>query len=289
MESFSRKEKLIFDNNRGQTFEISVLSPFYLDSAEGLENMENDFYTTKNYAEDGESVTGSNVKARNIIINGRIRLDKEINRPTMIKFFNPKHDFTLMYTDGEIDRFIKCKVEKTPVISKSPYPEFLISLFCPKPWWYAKEIKTNIALWTGAFEFPLEIPEETGIEMGYREPSLIVNVNNTSDNIAPLRLEFRALGSLTNPSIINVETQETILIEKDMISGDVISVSTERGNEYVRLTRNGVVTNVFNYFALESNPHLSLDVGDNLLRYNASKNVDNLEVSIYFTPQYVGV
>lgn len=289
MESFSKKEKLVFDNNKGQTFEISVLSPFFLDAAEGLENMENDFYTTKNYAEDGQSITGSNVKPRNIIINGRIRLNKEINRPKLTKFFNPKHEFTLTYTDGNIERFIKCRVEKTPVISKEVYPSFLISLLCPKPWWYAREVKTEIALWTGSFEFPLEIPEDTGIEMGYREPSLIVNVNNTSDNIAPLRLEFKAIGSLENPFIINVETKETILIEKKMIAGDVISINTERGNEYVHLTRNGETTNIFNYFALESNPHLSLDVGDNLLRYDALQNVDNLEVIIYFSPQYVGV
>jgi hypothetical protein len=287
--SFSRKEKLIFDDNRGQTFEISVLSPFFLDEAEGLDSMENEFYTTKNYAEDGETVSGSNVKTRNIVINGRIRIDKDINRAKMIKFFNPKHDFTLMYTDGEVERFIKCKVEKTPVISKSAFPEFMISLLCPKPWWFAREIKTDIALWVGTFEFPLEIPADTGIQMGYREPSLIVNVNNTSDNPAPLRLEFRALGSLTNPSIINVETQELIKIEKDMVAGDIISVNTERGNEYVRLTRNGVTTNIFNSLTLESNPHLAIDVGDNLLRYDAETNVDNLEVSLYFTPQYVGV
>ncbi|MGG2091925.1 phage tail family protein [Bacillus sp. S13(2024)] len=289
MESFSRKEKLIFDNNQGQTFEISVLSPFFLDSADGLESMENSFYTTKGYAEDGVSVTGSNVKDRNIVIKGRIRFDKEINRSKMIRFFNPKHDFTLKYTNGEIERFIKCKIEKTPVINKEPFPSFMISLLCPKPWWYTKEIKTDIALWVGTFEFPLEIPQDIGIQMGYREPSLIVNVNNTSDNIAPLRLEFKSLGTLTNPSIINVETRELIMIEKEMIAGDVISINTERGNEYVRLTRNGVTTNAFNYLALESNPHLAINVGDNLLRYDAATNANNLEVSIYFTPQYVGV
>lgn len=289
MESFSRKEKLIFDNNRGQTFEVSVLSPYFLDSAEGLENMENDFYTTKNYNEDGVSIIGSNLQPRNLVLKGRIRLDKAINRPKMIQFFNPKHDFTLQYTNGDIERFIKCKVEKTPVISKDVYPEFLISFLCPKPWWYAREIKTDIAMWVGLFEFPLEIPEETGIEMGYREPSSIVNVNNTSDAVSPLRLEFKAIGSVVNPSIINVETKEHLKIEKTMLPGDVIVINTERGNEYVRLIQNGITTNIFNYLSLESDPHLSLEVEDNLLRYDADEFITNLEVTIYFTPQYVGV
>lgn len=289
MESFSKKEKLIFDNNKRQTFEISVLSPFFLDSAEGLEYMENDFFTTKNYSEDGVSLVGSTLKERNLIIKGRIREGKDINRPFLIKFFNPKHDFTLHYSNGDINRFIKCKVEKTPVISKSPFPEFIISLMCPKPWWFDQEIKTEIALWVSAFEFPLEIPAETGIEMGFREPSSIVNVNNSSDAVAPLKLQFKAIGSVVNPSIINVETKEVIKIERTMLPGDIITINTERGSEYVQLNRNGTISNIFNYLTLESDPHLSLEVGDNLLRYEADQYINNLEVTIYFIPQYVGV
>lgn len=289
MESFSRKEKIILDNHRGQTFELSVLSPFYLDSAEGLEYMENNFFTTNNYNEDGITVAGSNVKERNIVINGRIQTDRDINRASMIRFFNPKHDFTLQYTNGDINRYIRCKVEKTPVINKKLYPEFMISLLCPKPWWFDKEIKTEIALWVGTFEFPLEIPAETGIEMGYREPSSVVNVYNTSDAVAPLRLQFKAIGTVVNPSIINVETEEILKIEKTMQPGDIITINTERGSEYVRQERNGVISNIFNNLSLESDPHLSLEVGDNLLRYNAEEFITNLEVTIYFTPQYVGV
>ncbi|MDQ0268870.1 phage tail domain-containing protein [Cytobacillus purgationiresistens] len=289
MQSFRKKEKLIIENDQGQTFEISVLSPFYLDNADGLDSMENEFYTSINYDTDGENIVGSSIRPRNITIEGRISEDKEINRIKMIRFFNPRRKFTLQYTDGEISRFINFRVEKAPVISKDTYPVFVISLLCPKPWWFDREIKTDVATWVGAFSFPLIIPEDTGIQMGYREPSVIVNVNNTSDNISPLRIEFRAVGTLINPSILNVETREFIRIEKEMIAGDVISVNTERGNEYVRLSRNGVTSNIFNDLTLESNPHLSLDIGDNLMRYDADSNVDNLEITIYFTPQYVGV
>lgn len=289
MNSFSTKEKLIFENNHGQTFEISVLSPFFLDSAEGLDVMENEFYTSVNYDTDGENIVGATIRSRAITLEGRIRENKEINRSKLIRFFNPKLSFTLLYTDGEITRYIKCRVEKSPAISKDAFPVFLISLMCPKPWWYDKEVKTDITSWIGSFEFPLVIPQETGIQLGYREPSMIVNVINTSDNIAPMRVDFRALGSLSNPSIFNVETQEIIRIERAMNPGDVISVNTEKGYEYVRLIRGGSTTNIFNDLTLESNPHFSLEVGDNLLKYDADTNDDNLEVSIYFVPQYVGV
>jgi hypothetical protein len=45
---------------------------------------------------------------------------------------------------------------------------------------------------------------------------------------------------------------------------------------------------VFNYIDLQTT-FLQLDIGDNLLRYDAESGLDNLEVAIYFTPKYVGV
>jgi len=288
MRKFNEKEKLIFKNSRNKKLEMSVFSTIFLDGAEGMDSLENDMYTTKNYAMDGQSFNGSSVRERNIVIYGRLR--KRDYKHTLSNFFNPKNDITIEYTNGDISRLIKCKVDRSPAIdNESVYPEFMISLICFKPYWFAQEIKTDIAQWVGAFEFPLEIPEETGILMGYREPSVIVNVNNTSDNPAPMKLEFRAVGTLTNPTIMNVETQEFIKIEREMVAGDVITLSTEKGSEYVRLTRGGVVSNIFNSLTLDSNPHFEIDVGDNLIRYDADTNVENLEVSIYFTPQFVGV
>lgn len=288
--SFQKREKLIFDNLRGQALELSVSSPFYLDDADGLESLENEFYSVKNYNEDGTNIKGSSVRERNIVINGRIRLDKDINRQKLIRFFNPKHQFRLKYTNGDITRYINCRVEKTPVISRDIHPEFVISLLCPNPWWYTEEQKYEIAMWVAAFEFELEIDAfGDGIEMGYREPNNVVNVFNNSDTASPLRIEFKAIGSVIHPYIEVVNTGKIVMIEDTLQGGDVVVVNTKRGEEFVQLHRNGVVTNHFNYLSLESDTNLSVDVGDNLVRYDAEEFVANLEVSIYYTPQFVGV
>lgn len=290
IESFQRREKLIFDNHRGQTFEISVSSPFYLDTADGLEALENEFYNVKNYNEDGTNVKGSSVRERNIVINGRIRLDKEINRQKIIRFFNPKHHFTLRYENGEVTRYIDCKVEKTPVVSRNIIPEFMISFLCPNPWWYTEEQKFEVAMWVAAFEFELEIDAEgDGIEMGYRESSNVVNVFNDSDTVSPLRIQFKAIGSVVNPYIEIVETGRIIMIEATLKGGDIVTINTKRGDEYAILERNGTQINYFNYLSYDSDIQLSVDVGDNLIRYDAAEFVSNLEVSIYFTPQFIGV
>lgn len=289
--SFGFNEKLIFSNGKGQSLEISVTSPFFLEEAIGIDSLENELYGVKNYNEDGTNIKGSSIRERNIVINGKLkRKDKEINRRKLISFFNPKHEFTLRYTNGDINRYIDCRVEKSPTVSKHIWPEFLVSFLCPTPWWYTEEQKHEIALWVPAFEFELEIDDAgDGIEMGYREPNNVVNVFNSSDTASPLRIQFTALGTVVRPQIEVIETGRIIMIDATLQGGDIVTVNTQKGNEYVTLNRNGVESNFFNYLSLDSDIHLSVDVGDNLVRYMAEEFITNLEVSIYFTPQFVGV
>ncbi len=237
--------------------------------------------------QDGATYVSSNLDMRNIVIKGKIKNNANYNKPRMISILNPKLQGKLTVIDGEVTKYIRCRIEKAPTISNDNIPQFVMSLICPNPFFYDKEFKTDIALWQGDFEFPLEI-EEQGILLGHREPSLIVNVINESDLKCPLRIEFKALATLTNPSILNVNTQEFIKINKTMTAGEIISITTGFGDKKVQATLNGITTNAFNYIDFNST-FLQLDVGDNLFRYDADENIDNLEVSIYYTPQYLGV
>ena len=129
---------------------------------------------------------------------------------------------------------------------------------------------------------------KTGIIMGLREPSLIVNVLNTGDVESGMIIEFKALGTLKNPSLLNVNTGEFLKINKSMVSGEIIKVNTNVGNKKVIKDLNGIETNILNLIDLDST-FLQLNVGDNLFRYNADENLNNLEISIYYNPYYLGV
>lgn len=284
----ARKDiKLIYENEKGQSIEFSVWSSFFLEDFEGLDGLKNNIYTAKGMNQDGATYISSNLDMRNIVIQGKIKNNANYNKPRMISILNPKLQGKLTVIDGEMTKYIRCRIEKAPTISNDNIPQFVMSLLCPNPFFYDKEFKTDIALWQGDFEFPLEI-EEQGILLGHREPSLIVNVINKSDLKCPLRIEFKALATLTNPSILNVNTQEFIKINKTMTAGEVISITTGFGDKRVESKLNGVTTNAFNYIDFQST-FLQLDVGDNLFRYNADENIDNLEVSIWYMPMYLGV
>ena len=152
------------------------------------------------------------------------------------------------------------------------------------------ETREDIATWIGGFEFPVPDGLELydGWEIGYRQPSLIVNVYNSGDVKSGIRIEFRAIGAVTNPVLLNVDTREFIKLNISLVAGDVLTVSTGYGEKAVKLNRGGTITDAFRYLDVDSS-YLQIAVGDNLFRYSADANAENLEVSIYHNNLYLGV
>lgn len=290
-----RHEKVIYENDKGMIVEMAYSFPYFLQQLIGTDGIKAEINKTKGVGQDGTTVENVNLSERPLQILGTIKgsskEELEKYRAKLLQVFNPKIKGTLHYEYGDVKKRIRCQVEDAPKFTKTSnfkYQTFLINLICPNPFWLdILEVKEEIALWKGDFSFPLELTED-GIEIGHREPSLIVNVFNQGDVECGMRVEFKALATLTNPSILNVNTQQYLKINKTMTAGEVITVTTGFGNKKVESKLNGVISNAFNYIDFQST-FLQLDPGDNLFRYNADVNLDNLEVNIYYTPQYLGV
>lgn len=220
----------------------------------------------------------------------------EQKRNEAYKVFNPKlNPFRIDLTtkSGE-EYYINANLEGAPSFptgfenDNKDWQKGLLQFSANDPYLYKKDaVSVDIATWIGSFEFPLEIPED-GIEMGYRSPSLIVNAFNDGQESTGMLIRFRALGTLTNPSLFNVNTREELKVNIVMQGGDIIEISTYSRRKTIKLIRNGVETNIFNNLDLSSK-FLQLDIGDNLFRYNAEDGLDNLEVSMIFTPRLLGV
>ncbi|APU60728.1 phage tail family protein [Clostridium botulinum] len=288
----NKKEKFIFENEKGQQIEFSIWSPFFLQNIDGISGLKNTIYSNKGMEQDGSTCVGSTLDDRNIVIQGSIIDNKEINREKLLSIINPKLKSKLIYIDGNIKKYVECIVETAPIIPKENNPKFQISLLCNNPYWKDYiDSKVNIALWKGDFHFPLVIPVNKGITMGHREPSLIVNVLNNGQVETGMIIEFFARGTLKNPSLFNVNTREFIKINKGMVAGEKFIINTNYSKKKILQKLNGVTTDILNYLDIVGggDTFLQLDVGDNLFRYNADSNLDNLEVNIYFSPQYLGV
>jgi len=286
--------RLTYTNERGQSLTFGDVAPFLVTKIDGLGSPSNEIYRQKSPYQDGTTVTHSSLNERELVLEGVIlsnARDRERYRRILVQVFNPKVKGVLTFERDSTKKRIECVPELAPAFPSNMqenYQQFLITLLCPNPFWQDVErTKAEIAIWRGALEFPLELAEE-GIEVGFREPSLIVNVFNPGDVPCGMEIRFKALATVMNPSLFNVNTREYIKLNKTMTAGEVIVVTTHFGNKRVESHLNGVVTNAFNWLDLDS-VFLQLDPGDNLLRYDAEEGLDNLEVDIYYTPQYLGV
>lgn len=222
----------------------------------------------------------------------------EERRLELFKVFNPKmNPFRVEFTTkGGKSYYINANLTAIPSLPQGldsdnrVWQKGLLQFSSGDPFLYAAGEDGNktveIASLIKNFEFPLEILPE-GIELGYREPNLIANVFNEGNETGIL-IRFRANAQVSNPSLVNVNTYQKFELNINMIRGDIIEVSTYTGRKSVTLIRNNVRTNIFNSVTLDST-FLKLQSGDNLFRYDASENIEFLEVSMNFTPTLVGV
>lgn len=289
-------KKLIYENERGQSITLSNSRPFLLETIQNTGGIGTDIITTKSPEQDGVSWESTTLKERIIPVTGAIISpipeDMDKKRFELCSVFNPKLRGKLSYTNNIGTHTIDCNIQDGVTFQSKVgrMQKFLVQFLCPNPFWQdLKEEKEEIALWVGDFMFPLIIPQDTGIRMGHRQSSLIVNIFNKGDVECGMKIEFKALATVKNPSLFNINTREFIRINRDLKAGDRLEVNTSFGNKRVELVRNnGTRENVFYYVDLESE-FLQLEVGDNLFRYDAEQGIDNLEVSIYHRPLYLGV
>jgi len=300
------REKLTYLNDHGESAEFSPASIYHANFKDvaGLSDIRNAIYSISSMGQDGDTYLGNRIISRDIEIIGHINERDKARaaalRRRLNKILNPQVGAKLIYENGSFKRLIDCTIDNAPVIRRGIiFEQFTIQLSCLNPFWREEhETRDDIASWIGLFEFPvrgeddkpdgLEIPDDEGWEIGYREPSLIVNVFNGGDVRAGLRVEFRAMGEVIDPSLFNVYTREFIKLNMLMLAGDVLTVITGYGQKRVTLRRAGIVSDAFRYLDVDS-IYLQLDAGDNLFRYDAEGGLDNLEVSIYHNNFYLGV
>lgn len=244
----------------------------------------------------GAMYMGGRLRERNMSLIGCLNISPsrfQVEKRKLCSIINPLHLVRVINENYTIEGYpvSTVKFAYNDEENITGLYKFVIDIVCPDPYW--KDItknKSEIALWKGMFHFPLLIPKQKGIIMGLKQPSLIVNVYNKGHVETGMMIEFRAKGTLSNPSLFNVNTRESIKINKSMVAGEVIKVNTNYGEKRIENILNGVTTNILNLIDLGGgDTFLQLDVGDNLLRYDADINPSNLEINIYFSPKYLGV
>ena len=277
-------------NGGGESLTLRQARPFFLTKIDGVGTTRQTVNTFQAPEQDGAFYISSTVDMRNITLEGTIVANTPDEayeqRKRLLRIFTPKKQGTFLYRG----RQIPCVVEEAALTasSRERAPNFFISLLCPSPFFETPdEVRVELAAWESRFEFPLQIISP-GIEMGARQPSQIITVDNIGDVACGCRIVFKALGTVSNPEILNVDSGEYLRVIKTLSAGEEIRVYTHFAGKRITDIVGQTETSAFHLLDTGST-FLQLEAGRNVLRYGASYNMDLLEVSIFYRPQFLGV
>ena len=277
-----------------------VSTPDYILKSVDWETVKGTHHSYRYVNQIGETITNTSLEPRPITIEGWIVAQTE-KQMTALKvnlnlFVNPQEEIELFYSNYTIkfvpDESVKYSIssaENNEVICK-----FQISGTAPNPLFFDNvENDSAFVTTTPVFHFPLVISEslpDEGVIFGKRIASLISTLTNKGSIATGMIIVFKANGTVVNPSLININTQEEFTINKTLVAGEEIEINTNIGEKRVR-GKIGDSANYTNYFMYKNvkSTWLQLEVGENIFRYNAVEGIDNLDVFVYFYNRYLEV
>ncbi|RDY22886.1 phage tail family protein [Romboutsia maritimum] len=291
-------DKIEYINERGQSITLDHEAPLFLFSCEGFDGLEGEIVSSKSAYQDGISINNVMLNERILTLNCYMLIENEqqrnILKRKLYNVFNPKlKGHMKIYTEAIERGASNLRVVQAPTFDmnyeiKNELTKFQIQIKMPLPYFEdLNENRIDFGNDIGNFFFDLEIENE-GKEVSIKNNSIVTNICNEGDAETPIKVVFRAKSNVKNPSIYNVYTKEFIKINKTMQAGEEITVTTGTGNKRVESYLNGVTSNIFNLLDIQST-FMRLDIGDNVIRYNAEELIEQLEVYIYYTNYYLGV
>lgn len=286
-------------NNSEELVLDMVSTPSYILKSVSWGTIQGTHHSYKYVNQIGESLTNTSLEKRPITIEGWVVAENK-NLMMMLKnklnyFINPQEAIELFYSHYVIE-FVPdetVKYSTTSAENNEYFCKFQISGTAFNPLFFdTAESRFTFVNTVPGFHFPLvmssSLPDK-GVTFGKRSVSRISNAFNEGSVPVGMTITFKANGTVVNPSLINVNTQEKFLINKTLTSGEEVLVNTNIGEKSVRgKIGNGDYANYYMYKDIDS-PWLQLEIGDNLFSYNAESGIDNLDVFVHFHNRYLEV
>lgn len=283
---------LILENSKGQQLMITQNeAKFQIESITGLNPPTASISLSENIG-DGDEFVHERTGSRNIVINLFIKGSVETNRLELYKYIQNGKYIKVYITTRTKNVWIDGRVESiVPNPFENPVP-CQISIICPDPWLKdVEETINSINTVQPKFRFPFAIVDP--IPFSTFEQIQILNLINQGNIGCGCTISIKARGNIKNPIIYNRETREYIGLGTNdnpfnMQSGDEVIITTHTNNKKVKLIRNAVETNLFNYLKPGST-FLKINAGDNIFTYEADDGNEYIDIVFRHYSNYEGV
>lgn len=279
---------LAIENHKGEKLNLTQNPKYSVTNIEGLTPPQANINTAINANFDGSVFRSSRLTDRNIVITLAIEGDAEANRIELYRYIKAKKQCKLYYRNGRRDVSIVGYVESLNVGIFEQKEIAQVSILCPKPY-FADIVNTilDMSAISSGFEFPFSIDSE-GIEFSMVDTGQESIVQNLGDVETGAVIVFHATGIASNPVIYNLDTGEFFKVNIDMSAGDLLVISTIKGEKTVTAILGGIEWNYINSM-VQGSSWIQFESGANTMLYNADSHPENLECMISFNNLYEGV
>lgn len=230
----------------------------------------------------GTTVQSVNVQSRPVTVSGILVGEFQAeNKDALLSVVRPDLDGRF-YAD---DYYLDVRPTATPTIEARPvFAAFQFSLTAPYPYWQKdSSAKATLSGVSYGFKFPWN--QSRKYRFGTVVTAQFINVKNGGQVPVPYTLTFSALNEVKNPQILDAASGKFIRLNKSLAAGERVVIEITHDRTYVTSSVDGECRG-----ALELTSNLyRLAVGDNVLKPTADEGLDNLQVSIDFAEEIVGI
>lgn len=282
--------------------DIEPSSGLFITEIEGLGPVKADIKMTDLAAQDGSKYNSSKANKRNIVVHFRFVTENiEEARQLTYTYFPLKRKVTFyIETDS--------RMAETEGYVESNEPEIFseaetaaISIVCESSWFNdASPDGIQILPFSdlvNLFEFEFSDDNSPSIIFSAIELKRENVINYRGEAETGVVMDIYAGGPFTNPTIYNNITREKMTINttkvasivgSEIVSGDIIQISTVKNDKYIKLIRAGKEYNILN--ALDKDATwFTIHPGDNIFSYTAETGELNMQFEMRAQVLYQGV
>lgn len=278
--NLSKTFRYVNENGGSLIFEYS--HGYLISKPNGIDTVAVNLSQAQGINQVGSTVESKTVQPRPVTISGiLVGADQAARKEELVSVIRPDLAGKL-YAD---DYYLDVHATATPTIEAKPkFSRFQFSVNAPYPYWRKDNtISQALAGIQKQFKFPWNISR--AYRFGQWMETQFMNIRNGGQVPVPFTITFFAKNDVVNPRITNVQTGETMMLNKSMVTGERVVVEITHDRTYVTSSEDG---NIRGALDLDSTL-FRLGVGDNVLKPEADSGLKQLEVQINFATEIVGV
>ena len=269
-------------NENGESITFTYNAGFLINKPVGIDTLQVSLSQATGIDQVGATIQSANVQPRPVTVSGILVGEfLKNNKEKLLSVVRP--DLTAkLYAD---DYYLNVRPTSTPTIDPTAkFAKFQFSVLAAYPYWQKDEnAKVELSSIEYGFKFPWNISKE--YFFGKVIEAQFFTIANRGQLPVPFTVTFFARGDCVNPKITSVNTGKFLAINKALIAGERVVVEITHDRTYVTSSIDGDIRG-----ALSLKSALNrLEVGENILKPEADEGKDQLEVSLDFATEIVGI